>query len=99
MTTSILAKVMTYSYGQATDANAGRFASYVKNPSKRLPTMSAGIQQDPSQLRPVHKLKLGLWNVRSMGSDEKLLSTIEDATIRHLNISVLTGTRQSEKNV
>ena len=44
---------------------------------------------------PPHNLKLGLWNVRSIGKDEKLLSILEDAIARHTNILVLTEARHS----
>ena len=43
------------------------------------------------------KLKLGLWNVRSIGKDDKLLSILGDALARRLNVLVLTETRHSEK--
>ena len=54
---------------------------------------------NPSRPRPGNnrKLKLCLWNVRSIGKDGKLLSILGDERARRLNVLVLTETRHSEK--
>ena len=46
---------------------------------------------------PADILKLRIWNVRSIGKDEKLLSILEGAITRYLNILVLAETGHSEK--
>ena len=43
------------------------------------------------------KLKLGFWNVRSRGKDDKLSSILGDAIVRRLNVVVLTEMRHAGK--
>ena len=61
--------------------------------------MNANIVDNPLRhnRRNNLKLKLGLWNVMSIGKDDKLLSILGDAIARRLNVLVLIEMRHSEK--
>ena len=84
----------------ATAPVPGRFASYIKkNPKISINNMNAA--SIPNRSRPSRgnnvELKLGLWNVRSLENDDKLLSILGDAIAKRLNVLVLIERRHSEK--
>ena len=61
--------------------------------------MNDSIVDNPSRRnrRNNLRLKLGLWNVMSIGKDDKLLSILGDAIARRLNVLVLIDTGHFQK--